>query len=311
MSEPGLVSESFDRTDAVHSAGLSAGSLLRNAREAAGLHVAALAVSMKIPVKKLEALENDRLDLLHDAVFVRALAASVCRALKVDPTPVLEKLPLTKVPQLTSDQRGINAPFRTPMDSGGLSVPGLVAKPQVLIVLLLLTAIVGVFFFPEKMGSVATSEQAVQTTQLADHSETLNAEKLALEQVKPPSVPASAVMGDALSGAGFVDAQSQRLVQTSVSAASNASPTPSSPAESSPGVVVFKVRAAAWVKVVDAVGVVQLSRTLTPSEVVAVSGQLPVTVVVGRADAVDVEVRGKAFSLNEHAKENVARFEVK
>ena len=58
---------------------VTAGSLLRTAREREGLHIAALAVSMKVPVKKLEALEADRLDLLPDAVFVRALAASVCR----------------------------------------------------------------------------------------------------------------------------------------------------------------------------------------------------------------------------------------
>lgn len=63
---------------------VTAGELLRQAREAAGLHVAALAVSMKVPVKKLEALEADRLDLLPDAVFVRALASSVCRTLKID-----------------------------------------------------------------------------------------------------------------------------------------------------------------------------------------------------------------------------------
>ena len=44
-------------TQSVEIAGLTAGSILRSAREAAGLHVAALAVAIKIPVKKLEALE--------------------------------------------------------------------------------------------------------------------------------------------------------------------------------------------------------------------------------------------------------------
>ena len=77
---------------------VTAGAMMRGAREAAGLHVAALAVAMKIPVKKLEALESDRLELLHDSVFVRALASSVCRALKIDPAPVLAKLPLITTP---------------------------------------------------------------------------------------------------------------------------------------------------------------------------------------------------------------------
>ena len=74
------------------------GALLKNARQASGLHIAALAVTLKVPVKKLEALESDRLDLLADAVFVRALAASVCRTLKVDATPILALLPATSSP---------------------------------------------------------------------------------------------------------------------------------------------------------------------------------------------------------------------
>ena len=67
----------------------SAGTLLRQAREDSGLHVATLAAALKVPVRKLEALEADRFDLLPDAVFVRALAASVCRNLKLDPAAVL------------------------------------------------------------------------------------------------------------------------------------------------------------------------------------------------------------------------------
>src|SRR6059036_2717399 len=87
---------------------LSAGSLLREAREAAGLHVATLAVALKVPVRKLEALEDDRYDQLPDAVFVRALASSVCRTLKIDAQPVLERLPQTATPRLVQLDEGIN-----------------------------------------------------------------------------------------------------------------------------------------------------------------------------------------------------------
>ena len=66
---------------------------MRQAREAAGMHIGALSVALKVPVKKLEALEADQHDQLPDAVFVRALAASVCKILKTNPAPVLELLP--------------------------------------------------------------------------------------------------------------------------------------------------------------------------------------------------------------------------
>ena len=76
------------------SSSLTAGALLRQARQAKGLHIAALAVSLKVPQRKLEALEADRYGELPDATFVRALAQTVCRALKVDRAPILALLPL-------------------------------------------------------------------------------------------------------------------------------------------------------------------------------------------------------------------------
>ena len=97
--------------------GLSAGTMLRQAREASGLHVSTLAVALKVPSRKLEALEADRYDELSDAVFVRALAASVCRNLKIDPAPVLLRLPASRGPQLAPSEGGINEPFRSPRDS--------------------------------------------------------------------------------------------------------------------------------------------------------------------------------------------------
>ena len=53
---------------------LSAGALLRAAREKQGLHIAALAASIKVTPRKLDALEHDRWDELPDATFTRALA---------------------------------------------------------------------------------------------------------------------------------------------------------------------------------------------------------------------------------------------
>ncbi|HRH89477.1 MAG TPA: helix-turn-helix transcriptional regulator, partial [Rubrivivax sp.] len=80
---------------ATESAGASAGALLRAARERQGMHVAALAATIKIPQRKLEALEADRYGDLPDATFTRALALTVCRALKLAPEPVLALLPQT------------------------------------------------------------------------------------------------------------------------------------------------------------------------------------------------------------------------
>ncbi|HEY0823842.1 MAG TPA: helix-turn-helix transcriptional regulator, partial [Ramlibacter sp.] len=155
--------------------GVTAGMLLRQAREAAGLHVATLAANLKVPVRKLEALEEDRYDLLPDAVFVRALASSVCRTLKVDPQPVLERLPQTAQPRLVPDHEGINAPFRAPSDGPGPGVLDQVSRPVVLTVLALLLGALVLVFLPVLQRGYDTVAQANRPP----------------EPVMPPGAPAT------------------------------------------------------------------------------------------------------------------------
>ena len=76
-------------------------------------------------------------------------------------------------------------------------------------------------------------------------------------------------------------------------------------------VVTFAARTESWVEVADAKGNVILRRTLVAGDVVGASGELPLKIVVGRADATQVQIRGKAFDLNAVAKDNVAKFEVR
>lgn len=123
-----------------------AGALIRRAREDAGVHIAALAVSLKVPVKRLEALEADRYDLLPDAVFARALASSVCRSLKVDPARVLPLLPHSHV-QAPSVEGRINEPFRTAAQ-GPASLLSQVSRPAVIGAVLLVAAAAAVYLFP-------------------------------------------------------------------------------------------------------------------------------------------------------------------
>ena len=71
----------------------SAGALIKAAREKEGLHLAILSVNLKVSVKQLEALEADQFDKLPEPVFARALAAKVCRMIKLDPAHVLSLMP--------------------------------------------------------------------------------------------------------------------------------------------------------------------------------------------------------------------------
>jgi cytoskeleton protein RodZ len=68
----------------------TAGQMIKEARLASGLHIGTLSNTLKVPVKKLEALEADDWQTPPEMVFVRALATSVCRQINIDSAPVLE-----------------------------------------------------------------------------------------------------------------------------------------------------------------------------------------------------------------------------
>lgn len=296
---------------------LTAGRMLRNAREAVGLHVGALAVSMKIPVKKLEALESDRFDLLPDAAFVRALASSVCRTLKIDATPILAKLPHSHVPQLGPGSRAVNEPFYAHGKSGALSFPGLLAKPTVLWVLVLLVASIAVFFLPElqKLSLNREGKTAVEEVIAPLAPVELDNAPQDAAPVPDPSIgselsalPTAQISVSQTAPLGTAMLVTQPSVVGAADAAASASVGLNKPTAQLLG---LKARGPTWVKVVDAKGTVQLMKILVAGESALVGGVAPLSVVVGSADSLDVVVRGVPFELREVAKDNVARFEVK
>ena len=75
--------------------------------------------------------------------------------------------------------------------------------------------------------------------------------------------------------------------------------------------LMVRTRGESWVQVRDASGRVVFEKKMVQGDSAPVSGILPFSVVVGRADVTDVYVRGKLFELNSVSRENVARFEVK
>ena len=291
--------------------GVTAGALLRSAREAAGMHVASLAVSIKVPVKKLEALEADRFDLLPDAVFVRALASSVCRTLKIDPSPVLARLPQKDMPRLNAGDHGINAPFRVAGERRAFSLPAGVKKPVVIAVLLLLLAALAVLVVPEWKSGVALVERFLPKEEV---SEPVAQEEVVvpvnapapIEQESSPTM--TAVASDVMSAAPQESASGSVAVQAAQAVSAPAVVVPV--ASGVPQHVMFHAKASSWVEVRDAKGATLLRRNLADGEDVGLSGALPLSVVVGRADSTLVEVKGQPFSLSGIARNNVARFEV-
>lgn len=277
---------------------VQAGALLRGAREAQGLHIAALAVALKVSVKKLEALEAGRLEELPDMVFVRSLALSVCRALRIDPASVMASLPEAHVNQFKISEAGLNATFK---DGAGASHRGLraqISSPIGLAVLLLVIAIAVILAWPKKplseSASVATRDAASPVVATEENN------------VQPP-----------LDLAGASDDASSVAVPTAILQPSKQEvgdgPVLAATPDAGDGSSILELsgRGDSWVDVTDGAGQSRLRKLMRDGEIIRVTGQLPLSVTIGRADMVAVSIRGKPMDLTPLARNNVARFEVK
>ncbi len=287
-------------------AGASAGALLRQARQSAGMDIAVLASALKVPVSKLQALENDDFTVLPDAVFARALASSVCRTLKVDPAPVLGQLPQGQAPRLVGDKDGLNAKFKDPQDKAPpLRLPA-ASRGVSLTVLVLLAAAAAVYFLPSGMlefdlaraPAPAPAHAVVEASQEnGSVSEAVPGAESAVSAQSPASdVPAAAPTA-------AVPAAAVPMVAASVASAAGTAV--------ASALLEFRATAESWVQVRDAAGAVVFERTLKAGESAQVPGKPPLSVVVGKVNATEVMVRGAPFDLSTVARENVARFEVK
>jgi cytoskeleton protein RodZ len=292
-------------------ASVTAGQMLRQARLDAGLHIAALAVSLRVPVKRIEALESGQMDLLPDMVFVRALTSSICQALKIDAQPILEKLPKAALPRLNHDDVAINTPIGAASSSKSSWVVEIFSSPLLLGVLFLCVAAAGVYFWPSNPVMSIAQVPAVPSSPAAQLEKTLP--EVGVSQAKEVIVvnESTAVVSMNTSANLAAPAPVSNVpvaeVVSSTPAASSAVNS-SAPADS---LVTFKATGETWVEVKSATGSTLFKKLLIAGEAAGTSGALPLTVIVGRADATQVEVRGKPIDLISIAKSNVARFEVK
>jgi len=277
----------------------SAGRLLREARERQGLHIAALAASIKVTQKKLELLEADRFDALHDATFARALALTVCRALKIDSDAVLRLLPPAGGYRLEQVGEGLNAPFRerpgvlVQRDGAGFAF-GWVFW---LTTLILVAAAIVYFLPPAWLDSIGWRSLVVAP----GHDGSAGpARAIATPPAAPPALAAPAVDPTPLPSS------------TPRPAIGAEAPTPAAgeSAAAPDGVIQVRTSAPSWIEVTDGRGRTLLSRLVEAGEALGLDGEAPFRVRVGNAPATQLSFRGQPVELVV-ARDNAASVELK
>ena len=300
-------------------AAVSAGALLRQARQAQGVALGDLAATLKVPVEKLQALEDEDWQRLPDVVFMRALAQTICRTLHLEAAPVLALLPQQKVTAL-APQGGLNAPMRE------RGVPSILAtktqhSPWPWVVLLLIVlgggGYLGVqWMAPEWVRGVSTTVPA-PSDPVGDSP---------LFSPAGPEEGDGDNMGDGAQAGEVPTVQAAALMQPALQEEEGAqpgfaAPAPAPVAQAEPAaapaaasvspVLRITAKGATWVQVLDAQQRLLIEKILQDGEVFSTSAPKPLTVAVGKADLATVEVNGAPFDLQAVARSNVARFEVK
>lgn len=278
---------------------------LKEAREAAGLHIAALAAALKVPVKKLEALEAGRYNELPDLTFARALASSACRQLKVDPAPILQQIPQSASSKLGQPGHALNAPFNPGHDEAPFNPLSWLSRPALLAAIALLLGALVIVFLPRAenppAAPIVVSEPmpaAVPVVPLEPAG--LGAQEAVAAAADPAAVPGGTTTAPAEPSAPAPAADSNAAATADLATAVKPG-----------GLLTIAATGESWVEVINGSGVVVIKRLMQAGDVIEFSAAPPYTVVLGKADAAQVSVRGKSFDTSPFARNNVARFEVK
>ena len=278
----------------------SAGAMLRQMREAAGVDVGVLASAMKVSLPKLEALEHDRLDQLPDVTFARALASAICRAFGSDPAPVLALMPAA-TPGLRTAEASLNEPFHPANESGSAALSRAFSRPLLAVIVVLLLGAALLWLWPTWPIRLSEPEPALPPAAAAHPAADVAA---AASEPVPAEAP-SAVVSEPVAP---VPAAAASVPIQAPAAAASAS-TPVAPSGSVP--LSLSATGESWVTVHDAQGKPLINRALKPGETVALDGTLPLSVTIGRKDAVQATVRGQPFDTRSLGASTVARFQVK
>lgn len=344
------------------------GQILKRAREAKSLTVAAIATQMNLDLRIVEALEAGDHSKLPAPIFVRGYLRGYARLVEVPETAVLDayqaQAPQEPVPRAVGMAPA--APLRPALRRSAIPWRGLLT-----LVVVVALAAAGFLFGPQLLqqftalapvtgdaarspspdsGLTLPAPQPVpppadadvdadapipsmpETGEPADNPRALSlplpapAPQTGREAPAPqppfdaatPTSPTEedfSAAGDASSTVVGTATADKRTVAPEVagdvtSSAADLKQTPSTAPTSATSRLVFRFTQQSWVEVRDADGNKLLFGLYGSGETRDVSGKPPISVLLGNASAVELQVDGKPFNVAGRSRDNIARFRI-
>ena len=322
--------------------GQNPGEILRAAREKAGYSLSDISAQTKINERQLEAIESGDVGRLPPETFAKAFIKSYCKALKMDPAPVImsfgfsEASAQVKAARSGQAESGRSEPLEPKMPNSSKRLSTLnfdrkTGKKSLSYGIVLAAVVVmAVFYIPVFMSSQTTevgdaeviepneapvatapgSESAVS----ADGSLPLGLEAPAaagdtavFPALQQPAAPVGESAPPATAAPNATGAASRTAAAPVADAAAPAA-APLAPNVES--VLRFNFQEQSWVTVRDANDKVLISQLNDGGSNLEVKGQAPFKLIVGNAKAVSVSSNGKSVDLTSSIRGEVARITV-
>lgn len=282
----------------------TAGSLLAQAREAAGLTLATVAQQLKLAPRQVKALEEDDFAHLPGRTFVRGFVRNYARLLHLDPALVLAALPDANIAS-TLDRPSLAGSSRV-MGELPKSLPAH-RRPARWAIPLALAAIVAMTAAYELTRPAVDAPVAMPANPaIGSGAASTSAPAVSPAPADPSVTPLPNPLLDAPA-----KAQSSAVGPVPKLDASTPPAPATPPAAFAPDGIdaplVLTFRGASWAEVKDRGGAVVLSTIGTNGATHSVRGSRPFEVWLGNADVVTVTYRGQPVDLAPHTKQNVAR----
>mgnify|MGYP006193059113 FL=1 len=322
--------------------GQNPGEILRAAREKAGYSLSDISAQTKINERQLEAIESGDVGRLPPETFAKAFIKSYCKALKMDPAPVImsfgfsEASAQVKAARSGQAESGRSEPLEPKMPNSSKRLSTLnfdrkTGKKSLSYGIVLAAVVVmAVFYIPVFMSSQTTevgdaeviepneapvatapgSESAVS----ADGSLPLGLEAPAaagdtavFPALQQPAAPVGESAPPATAAPNATGAASTTAAAPVADAAVPAAAPLASNVES---VLRFNFQEQSWVTVRDANDKVLISQLNDGGSNLEVKGQAPFKLIVGNAKAVSISSNGKSVDLTSSIRGEVARITV-
>ncbi|MEO8847522.1 MAG: RodZ domain-containing protein [Casimicrobiaceae bacterium] len=319
---------------------IGAGAMLAHARDEAALSVDTVAAQLKLAPRQVRALESGDFAALPGRTFVRGFVRNYARLLGIDAANVLAALPADnepglRHPHLASTQRvmgEIPAEHARRRSFAGWAIAlALVAIIAVAVLYEIIREQRVAATEPAKPGRPAASAPAVEAapqSPAAPEGRALPNPMAPAPQPAPVTAPSSgAASVDTKLAANLPLAAGSRTAAdvSATPAATTAATTRAAAAADSHAAIATMASAVAakastlqvifrgtsWLDIKDATGASVLTMTGNDGATRTLALAPPLDLVVGNADHVDMTFRGERVDLAAHAKQNVARLQLR